>query len=238
MPEIDPSVTRAVHSAAMDLVAFAQREGLVVTIETTAAQPLAMGNYRLQVDVRPARRSWPRPARHTTRQEELLGVVRTAIVEGERIAAGEGTAAEQAQDKRDLLDTLNVIEHALRHADPALIVYADSEDVASRAFTVVSHLKPWLEQLRAEGRVRPCFTMRGLAELEDALAWHHLTDSDLINRFASTIKVSMGLTNDLDAELKAAIRQADPVAVALFAANLWQWEAGDPGQATAERGGA
>ena len=53
--------------AALDLVTQAQRCGIVVTIETTAHQPLAMGNHDMSVTVRDARRPPPDAARYAER---------------------------------------------------------------------------------------------------------------------------------------------------------------------------
>ena len=40
---------------AQELVAYAERMGVVLTVEQVPLQPLAMGNYRTEVSVRPAR---------------------------------------------------------------------------------------------------------------------------------------------------------------------------------------
>lgn len=56
------------------------------------------------------------PAEHDKAQpyaRNLLGVVRTAIAQAQRIIAGDGDKADIAQDRRDLIDTLRVIEHAV-----------------------------------------------------------------------------------------------------------------------------
>lgn len=39
---------------AEQLVALAKQVGVVLTIETVPSKPLAMGNFEMQVDVRPA----------------------------------------------------------------------------------------------------------------------------------------------------------------------------------------
>lgn len=100
----------AIHRAALNLVTEAQRAGVVVTIETTPHQPLAMGNHDMSVTVRDARRPPPFAVSYGVRLgTELQGIVGTAMFQARRLVEGEG------QSKSDLLDTLQVLDHAVRH---------------------------------------------------------------------------------------------------------------------------
>lgn len=49
------SAANIIYAKALELVNQAKREGVVLTIETQPKQPLAMGNHRMHVSVRPAR---------------------------------------------------------------------------------------------------------------------------------------------------------------------------------------
>jgi len=51
----DQAASNVIYTKALELVQQAKREGVVLTIETEPKQPLAMGNYRMVVAVRPAR---------------------------------------------------------------------------------------------------------------------------------------------------------------------------------------
>ena len=62
-----PTALTAIHRAALHLVREAQRCGVVVTIETTPHQPLAMGNHDMSVTVRESRRPPPDAATYATR---------------------------------------------------------------------------------------------------------------------------------------------------------------------------
>ncbi|MDP3228359.1 MAG: hypothetical protein Q8N13_10345 [Acidovorax sp.] len=100
----------AIHRAALNLVTEAQRAGVVVTIETAPHQPLAMGNHDMSVTVRDARRPPPFAVSYGVRLgTELQGIVGTARVQARRLVEGEG------QSKDDLFDTLQVLDHAVRH---------------------------------------------------------------------------------------------------------------------------
>ncbi|MGN8004140.1 hypothetical protein ACTJKQ_13210 [Acidovorax sp. 22279] len=120
----------AIHRAALNLVTEAQRCGVVVTIETTPHQPLAMGNHDMSVSVREARRPPPFAADYSARLgTELLGIVATARAQAKRIIEGDGAPSDLAQDRRDLPETLQVIHHAVQHGlvsltDPGSTDYA------------------------------------------------------------------------------------------------------------------
>lgn len=125
-----PTALTAIHRAALNLLTEAQRCGVVVTIETTPHQPLAMGNHDMSVSVREARRPPPFAADYSTRLGTgLLGIVATARAQAKRIIEGPGTPSDLAQDRRDLPETLRVIHHAVQHGlvsltDPGTIDYA------------------------------------------------------------------------------------------------------------------
>ncbi|WP_343735239.1 hypothetical protein [Acidovorax sp.] len=107
----------AIHRAALNLVTEAQRCGVVVTIETTPRHPLAVGNYWMQASVRPARTPPPYANSYAgALSRELLGIVRTAQSQYKRLLQAAETATEQAQTKRDLSDSLEVIEHAVQNS--------------------------------------------------------------------------------------------------------------------------
>lgn len=107
----------AIHCAALNLVTEAQRCGVVVTIDTTPRPPLAMGNYWMQASVRPARTPPPYADSYAgALSRELLGIVRTAQSQYKRLLQAAETASEQAQTKRDLSDSLEVIEHAVQNS--------------------------------------------------------------------------------------------------------------------------
>lgn len=111
-----PTALTAIHRAALNLVTEAQRCGVVVTIETTPHQPLAMGNHDMSVSVREARRPPPYAASYTARLgSELPGIVATARAQARRIIDGDGAPSDLAQDRRDLPETLQVIHHAVQH---------------------------------------------------------------------------------------------------------------------------
>lgn len=111
-----PTALTAIHRAALNLVTEAQRCGVVVTIETTPHQPLAMGNHDMSVSVREARRPSPFAADYSARLgTELLGIVATARAQAKRIIEGTGAPGDLAQDRRDLPETLQVIHHAVQH---------------------------------------------------------------------------------------------------------------------------
>ncbi|CAN7526531.1 hypothetical protein LJR074_003705 [Acidovorax sp. LjRoot74] len=111
-----PTALTAIHRAALNLVTEAQRCGVVVTIETTPHQPLAMGNHDMSVSVREARRPPPFAADYSARLgTELLDIVATARAQAKRIIGGTGTLSDRTQDRRDLPETLLVIHHAVQH---------------------------------------------------------------------------------------------------------------------------
>lgn len=111
-----PTALTAIHRAALNLVTEAQRCGVVVTIETTPHQPLAMGNHDMSVSVREARRPPPFAADYSARLgTELLGIVATARAQAKRIVEGTSTLSDRTQDRRDLPETLQVIHHAVQH---------------------------------------------------------------------------------------------------------------------------
>lgn len=57
--ELLPSPAQtAVGEAAAALVRLARQNGLILTIETQAVEPLAMGNYRMQITVRTSHESY------------------------------------------------------------------------------------------------------------------------------------------------------------------------------------
>lgn len=125
-----PTALTAIHRAALNLVTEAQRCGVVVTIETTPHQPLAMGNHDMSVSVREARRPSPFAADYSARLgTELLGIVATARAQAKRIIEGTDSPSDLAQDRRDLSETLQVIHHAVQHGlasltDPGSTDYA------------------------------------------------------------------------------------------------------------------
>ena len=125
-----PTALTAIHRAALNLVTEAQRCGVVVTIDTTPHQPLAMGNHDMSVSVRAARRPPPFAADYSARLgTELLGIVATARAQAKRIIEGAGAPSDLAQDRRDLPETLQVIHHAVQHGlasltDPSSTDYA------------------------------------------------------------------------------------------------------------------
>lgn len=99
----------AIHRAALNLVTEAQRCGVVVTIETTPHQPLAMGNHDMSVSVREARRPPPYAASYTARLgSELPGIVATAQAQAKRLMDGNGGS-------RDLFETLRALQSAVQH---------------------------------------------------------------------------------------------------------------------------
>lgn len=55
MDKIENPAERTVYALAFQLIDFAKKAGLVVTIETVPLEPLAMGNYKLTTEVRSAR---------------------------------------------------------------------------------------------------------------------------------------------------------------------------------------
>lgn len=104
-----PTALTAIHRAALNLVTEAQRCGVVVTIETTPHQPLAMGNHDMSVSVREARRPPPFAASYTARLgSELPGIVATAQAQAKRLMDGNGGS-------RDLFETLRVLQSAVQH---------------------------------------------------------------------------------------------------------------------------
>lgn len=125
-----PTALTAIRRAALNLVTEAQRCGVVVTIDTTPHQPLAMGNHDMSVSVREARRPPPFAADYSARLgTELLGIVATARAQAKRIIEGTGSLSDLAQDRRDLPETLQVIHHAVQHGlvsltDPGSTDYA------------------------------------------------------------------------------------------------------------------
>lgn len=111
-----PTALTAIHRAALNLVTEAQRCGMVVTIDTTPHQPLAMGNHDMSVSVHEARRPPPFAADYSARLgTELLGIVATARAQAKRIIEGTGAPSDLAQDRRDLPETMQVIHHAVQH---------------------------------------------------------------------------------------------------------------------------
>ena len=107
----------AIHHAALNLVREAQRCGVVVTIDTTPHQPLAMGNHDMSVTVREARRPPPFAASYSARLgTELLGVVRAAQSQAKTAIDDAANPVDRRSARHDLPDTLRVIEHALHHA--------------------------------------------------------------------------------------------------------------------------
>lgn len=111
-----PTALTAIRRAALNLVTEAQRCGVVVTIDTTPHQPLAMGNHDMSVSVREARRPPPFAADYSARLgTELLGIVATARAQAKRIIEGTGTLSDRTQDRHDLPETLQVIHHAVQH---------------------------------------------------------------------------------------------------------------------------
>lgn len=129
-----PTALTAIHRAALNLVTEAQRCGVVVTIETTPHQPLAMGNHDMSVSVRETRRPPPFAAEYSARLgTELLGIVGTAQAQTKRIIEGTDSPSAIAQDRRDLPDTLNVLRHAVQYGlasliEPSAIDYAREMD--------------------------------------------------------------------------------------------------------------
>lgn len=57
---MDDQMVSVIRRRAEHLIAFAQAAGVVVTIETRARQPLAMGNYAMVADARLARQADPK----------------------------------------------------------------------------------------------------------------------------------------------------------------------------------
>ena len=125
-----PTALTAIHRAALNLVTEAQRCGVVVTIDTTPRTPLAIGNYWMQASVRPARTPPPYADSYAgALSRELLGIVRTAQSQYKRLLQGAEPTSEQAQTKRDLSESLEVIEHAVQNSLLSLTT-PDSVDYA------------------------------------------------------------------------------------------------------------
>lgn len=107
----------AIHHAALNLVREAQRCGVVVTIETTPHQPLAMGNHDMSVTVREARRPPPFAADYSARLgTELLGIVRTARSQAKTVIDNAADPVDRRRATIDLPETLWIVEHAVQHA--------------------------------------------------------------------------------------------------------------------------
>ncbi len=107
----------AIHHAALNLVREAQRCGVVVTIETTPHQPLAMGNHDMSVTVREARRPPPFAADYSARLgTELLGIVRTARSQAKTVIDNAADPVDRRRATIDLPETLWIVEHAAQHA--------------------------------------------------------------------------------------------------------------------------
>lgn len=51
------------HATVEDLVRLAASHGFIITVETVPLQPLRMGNYDLEVSVRPSRPTYQEEAR-------------------------------------------------------------------------------------------------------------------------------------------------------------------------------
>lgn len=125
-----PTALTAIHRAALNLVTEAQRCGVVVTIETTPHQPLAMDNHDMSVSVREARRPPPHAANYAAGLSFGMScLVLTAIAQAKRIIEGNGSPSDLAQDRRDLPETLSVLRHAVQYGlasltDPSSTDYA------------------------------------------------------------------------------------------------------------------
>ena len=52
---VDTEILEAIRFRATQLVELARLSGVVLTIDLEPRQPLSMGNYRMAVNVRPAR---------------------------------------------------------------------------------------------------------------------------------------------------------------------------------------
>lgn len=184
----------AIHRAALNLVTEAQRCGVVVTIDTTPRHPLAMGNYWMQASVRPARTPPPYADSYAgALSRELLGIVRTAQSQYKRLLQAAGTASEQAQTKRDLSDSLEVIEHAVQNSLLSLTT-PDSVDHA-RELQALRKKVATYEARDALGWLPPS----ALATIEQALRdYHYALDSRqhggvAADQALSTIAQTMGM---------------------------------------------
>ena len=116
MSETNHVARLAIHRAALNLVTEAQRCGVVVTIETTPHEPLAMGNHDMSVSVRDARRPPPLAGEYGAGiGTQLLCIVRTAQAQATALIDEAADPAANRNARHDLPDTLSVIAHSVQH---------------------------------------------------------------------------------------------------------------------------
>lgn len=77
LDKIENPAERTVYTMAFDLVDFAKKAGLVVTIETVPLEPLAMGNYKLTTEVRSARHAHTQPGKGPEAAVQMMPLMRT-----------------------------------------------------------------------------------------------------------------------------------------------------------------